>query len=456
MLRSLFSGVSGLDANQEYIDSIGNDIANINTTGYKSNEVQFEDLLSQTISGATAPSTTTGGINPTQVGLGVKVAGVEANFSQGTSQQTGNPLDLSVQGDGFFITKGSNQVSYTRAGSLQLDGNGNLVTPNGNLVQGWPATSNGTINTSAPLGSLSIPSGQQIAANATQSVTLGGNLAGQSGWTPPTGAPGSGTGTGTSSTTPTGASTSVTVYAPSGATESLDLTFEQQSTLPSTAPKGAVSAWNVYGVLAGAGASPDYTNAKAATLYFDASGNMVGYTNQTGNTSTSSTSFSLSAPDETQSSTSTATQSFTLNVPTVTANSSQDTVSVLSQDGNAPGTLQSYSIGSNGLIQGVFSNGQTLNLGQLALATFANPDGLLRAGDTSFTATANSGLAQVGAPGNGARGSIQAGTLEASNVDLASEMTQLIEAERGFQANGSIITTSDALLQDLINLKQGG
>ncbi len=454
MLRSLFSGVSGLDANQEYIDSIGNDIANINTTGYKSNEVQFEDLLSQTISGATAPSSTTGGINPTQVGLGVKVAGVEANFTQGTSQQTGNPLDLSIQGDGFFITKGNNQVSYTRAGALQLDGNGNLVTPNGNLVQGWPATATGTINTSAPLGALSIPSGQQIAANPTQTVTLGGNLAGQSGWTPPTGAPGSGTSS--STTTPVGSSTSVTVYAPNGSTESLDLTFEQASTLPSSAPKGAATAWNVYGVLDGTGASPDYTNSKAATLYFDSSGNFVGYTDQKGNTSTTASSFSLSVPDETQSTTSTATQSFTLKVPTVTANSSQDTISVLSQDGNAPGTLQSYSIGSNGLIQGVFSNGQTLNLGQIALATFANPDGLLRAGDTSFTATANSGLAQVGPPNNGSRGSIQAGTLEASNVDLATEMTELIEAERGFQANGSIITTSDTLLQDLINLKQGG
>ena len=161
-------------------------------------------------------------------------------------------------------------------------------------------------------------------------------------------------------------------------------------------------------------------------------------------------------PDETTGAASGATQSFTLGLPTITANASADTASVLSQDGNAPGTLQSYSIGSNGVIQGVFSNGQTLNLGQIALATFSNPNGLLRSGDTNFIATANSGLAQVGAAGNGSRGTVQAGTLEASNVDLATEMTELIEAERGFQANGSVITTSDTLLQDLINLKQGG
>ena len=145
---------------------------------------------------------------------------------------------------------------------------------------------------------------------------------------------------------------------------------------------------------------------------------------------------------------------FTLNVGAVTANASSDSLSVLGQDGNAPGTLQSYSIGSNGVIQGVFSNGQTLNLGQIALATFANPDGLQRSGDSNFLSTANSGLAQVGPPDNGSRGSVQAGSLEASNVDLASEMTNLIEAQTGFQASGKVITTSDELLQDLMQLKQ--
>ncbi|HET9058747.1 MAG TPA: flagellar hook protein FlgE [Acidimicrobiales bacterium] len=442
MLRSLFSGVSGLDANQEYIDSIGNDISNLNTTGYKSNEVQFEDLLGQTLAGATAPSTTVGGINPTQVGLGVKVAGIESNFTQGTSEQTGNPLDLSIQGDGFFIANDGSQSYYTRAGSLQVDGAGHLVTPNGYLVQGWPASASGTINSSAPLGPLSIPSGQQIAANATQTVTLGGNLAAQSGWTPPTGLPGSSSGSG--STAPVGASTSVTVYAANGSTQTLDLAFEPASSLPAGAPTGATSAWNVYGALASAGTAPNFTGATPATLYFNQNGTLVG-----------STSLSLTVPPPTGSTGGTSTK-YTLSVPTVTANASDDTVSVLSQDGNAPGTLQSFSIQNTGMITGVFSNGQTLNLGQIALATFANPNGLMRAGNTAFMATANSGLAQIGAPGNGSRGTLQAGTLEASNVDLATEMTQLIEAERGFQANGSIITTSDTLLQDLINLKQGG
>jgi flagellar hook protein FlgE len=450
MLRSLFSGVSGLDANQEFIDSIGNDISNVNTTGYKSNEVQFEDLLSQTISGATAPGTSQGGVDPTQVGLGVKVAGIEANMTQGTSEQTGNPLDLSIQGDGFFVGKNNGSTIYTRAGSLDLDANGDLVTPDGSLIQGWTANSQGVINTSAPLGNLAIPSGQQVAANATSSVTLGGNLAGQSGWTAPAAGPGSG------ANGPTvGTATSATVYAANGSTESMDLNMWQDTTLPSGAPKGAVTAWSVEGALTEPGTTPDYTNATTATLYFDASGNLVGMADQKGAAVTGN-SLSLSVPDQTTGAASGATQTFALNVPTVTSNASADTLSVLSQNGNAPGTLQSYSIGSTGIIQGVFSNGQTLNLGQIALATFSNPDGLLRTGDTDFTATADSGLAQVGQAGNGSRGTIQAGTLEASNVDLASEMTELIQAERGFQANGTVITTSDTLLQDLINLKQGG
>jgi flagellar hook protein FlgE len=295
---------------------------------------------------------------------------------------------------------------------------------------------------------LTIPSNQQIAANATQNVTLAGNLAGQSGWTPPGGA-------GSGSTAPVGTATSTTVYAANGSQESLDLTFEQDSTLPSGAPKGAVSAWTVQGALTEPGATPTYASGSGstATLYFDDSGNLVGYTDQTGNTSTTSTALKLTVPDQTTGAASGATQDFTLNLPTVTANASSDTVTVLNQDGNAPGSLQSYSIGSDGTIQGVFSNGQTLDLGQIALATFANPQGLQKVGDTNFAWTANSGLAQVGIAGNGSFGTIQAGSLEASNVDLATEMTELIEAQNGFEANGSVISTSNTLLQALVNLK---
>jgi flagellar hook protein FlgE len=449
VLRSLYSGVSGLDANQEWIDTIGNDIANINTTGYKGSEIQFEDLLSQTMSGASVSSATQGGVNPTQVGLGVKVAGIEANLTQGTEEQTGNPLDLSVEGDGYFIAQGSGGATYyTRAGSLSLDGDGNLTTPDGLLVQGWPASSAGVVNTNTPIGALTIPSGQQIAANATQSLTLGGNLAAQAGWAPPGGA--------TGTTTPVGTATSVTTYAADGSKRSLDLSFQQDATLPTGAPTGATTAWSVQGALTEPGATATYATGagSTATLFFNAGGSLVGSTNQAGTASgPTATSFSLTVPDQSTGAAATATQKFTLSLPGMTANASTDTVSVLSQDGNAPGSLQSYNIGNNGVIQGVFSNGQTLDLGQIALATFTNPDGLMRSGDSNFTATANSGLAQVGQADNGSNGAIQAGTLEASNVDLATEMTDLIQAQNGFEANGSVISTSNTLLQALVNLK---
>jgi flagellar hook protein FlgE len=432
-----------MDANQEWIDTIGNDIANVNTTGYKSNEVQFEDLLSQTIAGAAAGTSTQGGIDPTQVGLGVRVAGIESNFTQGTSEQTGNPLDLSVQGDGFFIGKANGQTVYTRAGSLNLDSDGNLETPDGFLVQGWAADAAGAINTSAPVGDLSIPSGESIPATATQNVTLGGNLAQESGWTNPS----------TTSTATVGASTSVQVYAANGATQSLDLNLEQLSSTTG-GPTGTASAWSVEGALTDPGGTPDYTNSTPVTLYFDASGNLLGTSGGTGAGAATATTFALKVPNETTGAATGATATYNLDVAGVTANASDDTLSVLSQDGNAPGILQSYSISTNGVIQGAFSNGETKNLGQIALATFANPDGLERTGDSNFISTAASGLAQVGTPDNGARGSLQAGTLEASNVDLATELTDLIQAQSGFEANGSVITTSNQILQALIQLKQ--
>ena len=193
-----------------------------------------------------------------------------------------------------------------------------------------------------PSADLSIPTGQQVAANATTTVTLGGNLAPQTGWRHPPPAEGR---------RPPGRVDSVTVYAANGSTESLDLSFEQAATVPRGAPTGAASAWTVEGVLPSRG-DPDYTNATTATLYFDKSGNLLGYADQKGTAGAAgSTSFSLTVPDETTGAATGATQSFTLDLPTVTANASANTASVLAQDGNAPGSLQSYSIGSTGIIR---------------------------------------------------------------------------------------------------------
>ncbi len=177
MLRSMFAAVSGLRAHETYMDVVGNNIANVNTTGYKSSSVLFQDVLSQTLRGAGAPAgTSTGGTNPAQVGLGVQLTGTQLNFAQGASQLTGRATDFAIQGDGMFVINQGGQQNYMRAGSFSLDENGNLVTPNGGFVQGWQADVNGNINTNAALGNLTIPVGQTIAPVATQNVKIGGNM----------------------------------------------------------------------------------------------------------------------------------------------------------------------------------------------------------------------------------------------------------------------------------------
>src|SRR5215212_5864845 len=175
MLRSMFSAISGLRAHQTKMDVVGNNIANVNTVGYKSQTTVFEDTLSQLLRNGSAPTADTAGTNPAQVGLGVKVAGISTNFSQGSTQNTGRSTDFMISGDGFFQTKAGNETLYTRAGSFDFDGAGNLVTPDGAILQGWMATS-GTVNTNGPVGNLSIPYGQVLAPVETTGSAVGGNL----------------------------------------------------------------------------------------------------------------------------------------------------------------------------------------------------------------------------------------------------------------------------------------
>ncbi len=265
MLRSLFSGISGLRAHQDMLDVTSNNIANVNTVGYKASETTFEDTLSQTLEGAGAPTATQGGTNPEQVGLGVQLAATQTNFTQGQSEPTGRATDLMINGDGFFVVANQGVQEYTRAGSFSLDLNGHLVTPDGSIVQ-------------------------------------------------------------------------------SAAGGALDLS------------------------------------------------------------------------------------------------------------GLSTGTYVSWSIASNGDVNAVDTAGNTTVLGTIALATFTNPGGLTRSGDSDYQESANSGVPTIGAPDSGGRGSITAGMLEMSNVDLSTELTNLIIAERGFQANSRTITTSDEVLQTLVQM----
>ena len=265
MLRSLFSAISGLRANQTALDVTGNNIANSNSVGFKSSQTIFQDTLSQMLTAGAAPTASQGGTNPIQMGLGVQVGATNLNFAQGAPQTTGKPTDVMIQGDGFFVVKRNGENLYTRAGAFNVDGTGRLVTTDGDLVQ-------------------------------------------------------------------------------------------------------------------------------------DANGGPI-------------------------------------TIPTSNPN------------------LKSYNIGPDGVITGQFTTGPQ-QLGQLAVADFNNPMGLEKVGDTMFRETLSSGNAQIGAPGAGRRGLLMSGALEMSNVDLAAEFTNLIVAQRGFQANSRVITTSDQVLEDLVNIKR--
>jgi flagellar hook protein FlgE len=418
----MFSGVSGLRSHQTMMDVIGNNIANVNTVGYKSAGVTFADLLSQVMRGAgvpTAGDTGTGGTNPSQVGLGVKVAGITNSFTQGASQITGRSTDLSIQGDGFFIVRQGAQELFTRAGSLSFDALGRLVTADGSVLQGWSADASGAINSNAAIGDLSMPLGQAIAPTVTGSLRLGGNL--------PSDAP-----------LNTEIVTSITVYDVSGTPITASLSFE----------KTAIDEWTVTATM------PDSTTGLpvtvgTTTLEWDPTANPPQFDPAPALTLTPTV-----AVGQFDGGTITVDFGSVGDPEAMTQYAGANTVAALSQDGSALGTLQSFTIGQDGTVTGVFSNGRLRPIGMVALASFSNPAGMEKVGNSLFRASVNSGLSQIGVAGTGGRGTLAGATLEMSNVDLAAEFTNLIVAQRGFQANSRVITASDELLQDLVNLKR--
>ncbi|HEU0256434.1 MAG TPA: flagellar hook protein FlgE [Microbacteriaceae bacterium] len=402
MLRSLDSGVSGLQAQQTMLDVVANNIANVNTTGYKATSVEFEDTLSQVLHNASGPNANNGGTNPAQVGLGVEVAGIATDFTGGATQTTGQGTNMMINGNGFFIVNNGGQTAYTRAGAFTLDGAGDLVAPDGSLVQGWSANGTGQVQRGAAPGTLHIPLGSMVPATATTSITMSGNLPEDATTTP----------------TPTTLTSQAQVYDSAGKPHSITLTYTFGGV------DGSNNAtWNV--------AATDETGASlgTGTVVFGSDGSL-----------TSGGTMSLS-------------DGITVDMSKLTGYAGTTSVNVADQNGNAAGTLQSFTIGTDGTIEGAFSNGAKQAIGQVAIATFSNPSGLEKLGDSLFSSTANSGLAQVGAPGSGGSGTISADAVEGSNVDLGREFTNLIVAQRAFQASARVITTSDDVLQELVNLK---
>jgi flagellar hook protein FlgE len=432
MDRALLAAVSGIDANQTYLDTIGNNIANVNTDGFKQQSADFVDLLSEQIAGASAPpaANTGAGINPVAVGSGVRVAAVSNDLSEGSLQQTNQPNDVAISGNGFLVAVQGGQQVFTRAGHLTVDANGNLATPTGGLVQGWQAV-NGQVNANAPVGPVTIPTGQVIPATATANITMGGNLPAWSG---------SGTATPISMTTH--------AYDSLGDAIPVVLTF--------TPVAGTANNWTVQGTATLPGGGTSNLWSTPPTIAFDPATGQVA--SITGATTNPDGSYSLPVTTMPPGYTFPPGDTWNLDFPApgtpsaFTQFAGQSTATVTNQDGAAAGTLTSYSINSSGMVVGSFSNGLTENIGQLALANFTNPSGLQTIGNLDYITTPNSGQPSIGAPGTGGRGSLIGGSLESSNVNLATQLTNLVVAQEAYQANTKVVNTDSTVTQTLVQM----
>ena len=462
MMRSLFAGVSGLQNHQTRMDVIGNNISNVNTTGFKKGRVTFEDMLSQTLTGAAKPTDEVGGVNPQQVGLGMTVATIDTIHTQGALQSTGVTTDLAVQGNGFFVLQDGNQTLFTRDGAFGLDSNGTLVNPaNGMRVQGWMAQTVGgvtQVNNSASPGDLVIPVGSKDPAAATTNVWFACNLDKRTPEIPAGAAP---------ATVQQGTwQTSFDVFDSFGTVHTLQVNFTK---VPGTAnrwqaqatvdPGAAVNTNTRVQVGTGAAAGNtffvDFDNLGALADVRDAAGTIL-------NNGSLQVQTSFDVPGATVPAGQPAVrQNFLLNLGQVgayrdslTQFAEASSSKAIRQDGYTMGYLNTFKIDQTGTITGVYSNGSNRVIGQVALATFPNQAGLEKAGDNVYQVSNNSGEANVGPSGIAGKGKIISGTLEMSNVDLAEAFTDMIVTERGFQANSRTITTADQMLQELLQLKR--
>jgi len=416
MLRSLFSGISGLKAHQQMMDVVSNNIANVNTIGYKSSNVVFEDTLSQLMRASASATVATGGLNPTQIGLGVELGAVQTNFLQGSTQITNKPTDLMIQNDGFFVLQSGNTQVYSRAGAFNLDASGYLVNSDGNYAIGYAAT-NGVVNSFGALSKIQLPVGLTIPGSASTTMSVAGNA---------------------SPTALTVISTTGTVYDVNGAAQQLKIVLTPHEDDPTNPTARTDTGYDVSYIDAAGNDS-----GSMGTVMFDAAGNFDATNSTIG---TPATPLPVLLAD--------GVTTVNVDLSGLTGYSGTSSPIVKSSSGYAAGILSTFQVGPDGTVTGAFTNNQKMSLGQLALATFNNPNGLEKLGQSSYQASSNSGLAEVGVPGSGGRGTLIAGALEMSNVDLAAEFTNMIIAQRGFSANSKVITTSDEMLQDLVNIKR--
>lgn len=418
LYSAFYASLSGLGANSSALGVIGNNLANLNTVGFKGSSATFQDIFSASLGGLS----TQGNGNPIQIGLGTRLGVVGQNFGQGSFQSTQNPLDMAIQGSGFFtVLTTDGRTVYTRAGNFTRDNSGFLVNPSGAQVLGWNVDSTtGLINTSSTPSPIQIAAGFTTSALATANIRLAINLdANQS----------------TTAAAPHLVSP-IQIYDSQGNLHTLNVEFT----------KTAANTWT-YTILDPTGTATLGGAGASGTLTFNASGNLL--------------TPALPNPQFTVDwNNGTAVQTITWQVRDTSGNANISQYAAASstnssfQDGYGAGSLRDLSVDQNGVISGTFTNGQVLALAQVAIASFNNPNGLLQIGNTEWSQTIASGAPTVGIANEGGRGGILGANLELSNVDVAEEFTKLIVSQRGYQANSRVVTTTDQLLQETLNLKQ--
>ncbi|MET1178024.1 flagellar hook protein FlgE [Peribacillus simplex] len=421
MLRSMYSGISGLKNLQTKLDVIGNNVANVNTYGFKKSRVTFSDAMNQTVSGASAATANKGGTNSKQIGLGSTIATIDTIHTQSSLQTTGRDLDLGISGDGYFVVKQGDSLSYTRAGNFYLDDNGTLVNANGLKVQAYKVDANG--KRSKTIGDVAVNVNAILPAIATTKISVSGNLAADA-------------------IDGTVFSQQMKVVDENGKEQTATIYFQ----------KNGDNKWELFDEEPAALGDTSTTKPKPFTsVKFDANGQIVAADKtQAGQT------INISSGKEDDSDTTVDESVQKVKLDFDFSNLTQvkgSTTALVNPDGNKEGKLESFNIGASGEINGVYSNGLITTLGQLAVAKFSNASGLTKTGGNTFQESINSGTANINIAGEG-RGVIASGSLEMSNVDLSEEFTEMIVAQRGFQSNSRIITTSDEILQELVNLKR--
>ena len=414
MFTSFSTALSALSACSTAIDVVGNNLANLDTVGFKASDVSFHDLVTQSL-GA--------GLGDTQVGFGVGTPITQREFTQGAIQTTGGTLDAAISGDGFFIVQGRNQsIEYTRSGNFQVDKGGNLTTATGEQLQGWTQMVNGQLNTNTTPGNISIPVGTVQPPNQTSSFSFDINLNAAA----------------VSGTADDTFATSVTIYDSLGNSHDVTATFTKDST---TANK-----WNYSINIPDADVQNPPFQPLTGSLQFLSNGTL-----DTTNT-TPPQPLAISGLADNAADMSINWNLFNGTTPRITQYAQPSSTSAVTQDGSPAAQLVRVAVGNSGQLLAQFSNGQQTVVGQLAMATIRNPDSLVAVGDNNYQLSARSALPAVGVPGTGGRGSVQGGAIEASTVDIATEFTNLIVYQRGYEANSKVVTSVDELSQTTINL----